>query len=165
MTKMDRRCIAVKSTAFGRDMLDVLVEKQLWQVKFRTLDVPQAIETLKAHLVNKFAPRHDEYPSELRFLFPTYFDSARVLLAEYVAEFFQTGMVIVSELDYVYWEYIDHEVRQIIITEKEVDSLLRVLRKVQKPAHDLCARWESPADRERWREHVREIHRVISQLK
>lgn len=30
---------------------------------------------------------------ELRYLYPIYFDSARVLLAECVAEFFQTGMI------------------------------------------------------------------------
>lgn len=121
--------VRVKETAFGRDMLEILMEKQLKQVDFRELDVPQSIVTLKAHLVNKFAPVQCEYPSELRFLYPTYFDSARVLIAEYVAEFFQAGMVIFSELDMERWEYIDHEIGVLILTEQDVDTLLRVLKR------------------------------------
>lgn len=157
--------VRVKETAFGRDMLEILMEKQLKQVAFRELDVPQSIVTLKAHLVNKFAPVQCEYPSELRFLYPTYFDSARVLIAEYVAEFFQAGMVIFSELDMERWEYIDHEIGVLILTESEVDTLLRVLTKVQRPDHDMCARWKSEVDRHRWLEHIQEIQDVISQLK
>ena len=90
------RPTAVKDTQFGRDMLEILIEKQLRNIAFRELDVSQFIVNLKQHLVNKFAPTPGEYPSELRFLYPTYFDSARVLIAEYVAEFFQTGRIVFS---------------------------------------------------------------------
>lgn len=165
MTRMDRQSIIVKDSAFGRDMLEILMEKQLKQVAFREWDVPQSIMTLKEHLVNKFAPQQGEYPSELRFLYPTYFDSARVLIAEYVAEFFQTGMILFSELDMERWEYIDHEIRALILTESEVDTLLRVLRMVQRSDHDMCARWKSTVDRNRWLDHIQEMHQVISQLK
>ena len=64
--------IAVKETVFGQDMLEVLMEKQLRQVNFRELDILQAIKTMKNHLLSKFAPRKGEYPSELRFMYPTY---------------------------------------------------------------------------------------------
>lgn len=97
--------------------------------------------------------------------YPTHFDSARVLIAEYVAEFSQTGMLAFSELDMERWKYIDHEIRMLIITEKEVATLLRILCKVQKPGHDMCARWKSPTDRKRWREHIQEIYQVIDQLR
>lgn len=156
--------IAVKETAFGQDMLEVLIEKQLQQVKFLELDVPQAIKTMKSHLVNKFLPRKGEHPSELRFMYPTYFDSARVLVAEYIAEFFQTGKIAFSDLDTNAWEYIDHEIRQIVLTETEADMLLRVLQKVQKTDHDMCSRWKNPADRERWKAHIQAVYDVISQL-
>lgn len=157
--------IAVKETAFGQDMLEVLIERQLRQVKFRELDVPQAIVTMKNHLVSKFSPRKGEYPSELRFMYPAYFDSARVLIAEYVAEFFQTGKIKFSELDVNLWDYIDHEIRQITITEREIATLLQVLRKVQNPGHDMCARQKDMADRQQWQEHMQEVYLVISQLK
>ena len=84
---------------------------------------------------------------------------------EYVAEFFQTGMILFSELDMERWEYIDHEIRALILTESEVDTLLRVLRMVQRSDHDMCARWKSTVDRNRWLDHIQEMHQVISQLK
>lgn len=99
MVKMVKRSMALKDTQFGLDMLDVLIEQQLKNAAFRELDVSQSILTLKEHLVKKFASKYGEYPSELRFLYPTYFDSARVLIAEYVIEFFQTGKIFFSELD------------------------------------------------------------------
>lgn len=156
--------ISVKETAFGQDMLEMLIEKQLRQVKFKELDVPQAIKTMKGHLVSKFSPRKGEYPSELRFMYPTYFDSARVLIAECVAEFFLTGRIAFSELDINAWEYFDHEIRQIVLTETEVEMLLRVLQKVQKPDHDMCSRWKNQTDLERWKEHIQAVYDVISQL-
>ena len=156
--------ISVKETAFGQDMLEVLIEKQLRQVRFKELDVPQAIKTIKSHLISKFSPPKGEYPSELRFMYPTYFDSIRVLIAECVAEFFLTGRIAFSELDTNAWEYIDHEIRQIVLTETEADMLLRVLRKVQKPTHDMCSRWKDPVDRERWKAHIQALYDVTSQL-
>jgi len=68
-------------------------------------------------------------------------------------------------LDMERWEYIDHEIRQIAISECEVNSLLRVLKKVQNSNHDMCARWKTWADQERWRKHIQDISRIISQLK
>ncbi len=165
LTKMCKHSVALKSTPFGHDMLDVLADNQLKSVGFRELDVSKAIITLKSYLVKKLAPKGGEYPSQLRFLYPVYFDSARVLLAECVSEFFQTGKVSVSELDTDLWMYTDHEIHQIILTEHDMDTLLRVLRKVQNPNHDLCSRWQDPADQARWRQHVQELYDVLRQLK
>lgn len=156
--------ISVKETAFGQGMLEVLIEKQLRQVRFKELDVPQAIKTMKSYLVSQFSPRKDKYLSELRFMYPTYFDSARVLIAEYVAEFFLAGKIAFAELNTNSWEYIDYEIRQIVLTETEADMFLRVLQKVQKPDHDMCSRWKSQADRERWKAHIQAVYDVISQL-
>ncbi len=165
LTQMCKQNIALKSTPFGQDMLDVLADNQLKGVGFRELDVSKAIITLKSYLVKKLTPKGGEYPSQLRFLYPVYFDSARVLLAECVSEFFQTGKVSVSELDTNLWMYTDHEIYRIIVAEFDVNTLLRVLLKVQNPNHDLCSRWQDPADRARWRRHIQEQYDVLRQLK
>ena len=70
-----------------------------------------------------------------------------------------------SELDVQWMEYIDHEICQIILTETNVDVLLRVLRKVQSPDHDLCSRWQKPADRARWRQHAQDVYDILNQIK
>ena len=154
------RTVSVKETAFGQDMLEVLAERQLENTACHGLAVSQSIVTLKEHLVKKLS--HGKWKidpglcqPELRYLYPVYFDSVRVLLAECVAEFFQTGKVYLSVLDVSRMEYVEHE---------DTAALLRVLRKVQNPAHDLIARWKDTADRGRWMEHFQTLHQTISQL-
>ena len=104
------------------------------------------------------------YQPELRYLCPVYFDSVRVLLAECVAEFFQTGRIYVAVLDPYRMEYVEHEIRMLVLKPEDVSSLLWALRKAQDPAHNLIARWKNQADRKRWSEHIRTLYQTISQL-
>ena len=168
MTAM-AKTIGVKDTAFGQDMLEVLAERQLEKTAFRELDISCSIVTLKGYLVKKLSHGNWKFDPglcqpELRYLYPIYFDSVRVLLAECVAEFFQTGMIYMAVLDPYRMEYVEHEIRQITIRPEDVSSLLRALHKAQNPAHDLISRWKDPADRERWTEHIQKLHQTISQL-
>lgn len=168
MTAM-AKVISVKDSAFGQDMLEVLAERQLEKIAFRELDVTQSIVTLKEYLVKKLS--HGNWKidpglcqPELRYLYPVYFDSARVLLAECVAEFFQNGKIYMAVLDPYRMEYVEHEIRLLVLRPEDVSSLLRALKKVQDPSHDLIARWKDPAQRERWGEHMRALYQTISQL-
>lgn len=168
MTAM-AKVISVKDSAFGQDMLEVLAERQLEKIAFRELDVTQSIVTLKEYLVKKLS--HGNWKidpglcqPELRYLYPVYFDSARVLLAECVAEFFQTGLIYMAVLDPCRMEYVEHEIRLLILRPEDVSALLRALKKVQDPSHDLIARWKNQTDRERWTEHMRVLYQTISQL-
>ena len=168
MTTM-AKTISVKDTAFGQDMLEVLAERQLERIGYRELDIAHSILTLKDYLVKKLS--HGNWrvdPSlcqpELRYLYPIYFDSVRILLAECVAEFFQTGKIYMAVLDPYRMEYVEHEIRRLVLTPGDTATLLRVLRKVHNPDHDLIARWKDPADRGRWMEHIRALYQTISQL-
>ena len=168
MTTM-AKTISVKDTAFGQDMLEVLSERQLENTAYHGLAISQSIVTLKEYLVKKLSKGKWKIDPglcqpELRCLYPVYFDSVRILLAECVAEFFQTGKVYLSVLDVSRMEYVEHEIRRLVLTPGDTATLLRVLRKVQNPAHDLIARWKDPADRGRWMEHIRALYQTISQL-
>lgn len=163
------RTISVKGTAFGQDMLEALAERQLEKVSFSGLDISKSILTLKEYLVKKLS--NDIWkadPSlcqpELRCLYPIYFDSVRVLLAECVAEFFQTSSIYMAVLDPYSMEYAEHEIRALILRPEEVSSLLRALKKVRAPGHDQTARWKNPSDQERWVEHIQELHQAMSKL-
>ena len=164
------KAISVKDTAFGQDMLEVLAERQLEKTSFRELDISRSILTLKEYLVKKLS--HGNWrvdPSlcqpELRYLYLIYFDSVQVMLAECVAEFFQTGRIYMAVLDPYRMEYVEHEIRLLILRPEDVSSLLRALKKVQYPSHDLIARWKNQTDRERWTEHMRVLYQTISQLR
>ncbi|WP_217959788.1 hypothetical protein [Acutalibacter muris] len=168
MTTM-AKAIRVKDTAFGQDMLEVLAKRQLEKIAFHELDISLSILTLKEHLVKKLS--HGSWKvdpglcqPELRYLYPIYFDSVRVMLAECVAEFFQTGRIYMAVLDHYRMEYVEHEIRLLILRPEDVSSLLRALKKVQDPSHDLIARWKYPAQRERWKKHMRALYHTISKL-
>ena len=163
------RTVSVKETAFGQDMLEVLAERQLENTACHGLAVSQSIVTLKEHLVKKLS--HGKWKidpglcqPELRCLYPVYFDSVRVLLAECVAEFFQTGKVYLSVLDISRMEYVEHEIRQMVLKPEDVTILSRTLHKAQNPDHDMIARWKDTADRGRWMEHIRALYQTINQL-
>ena len=163
------RTVSVKETAFGQDMLEVLAEWQLENTAYHGLAISQSIVTLKEHLVKKLS--HGKWKidpglcqPELRCLYPVYFDSVRILLAECVAEFFQTGKIYMAVLDPYRMEYVEHEIRQMVLRPEDVTILSRTLHKAQNPDHDLIARWKEPADRGRWMEHIRALYQTISQL-
>ena len=168
MTAM-AKTISLKDSAFGQDMLEVLAERQLEKVSYCGLDISCSILTLKEYLVKKLS--HGNWrvdpglcQPELRYLYPIYFDSVRVLLAECVAEFFQTGRIYMAVLDPYRMEYVEHEIRLLILRPEEVSSLLRALKKVLDPGHDLIARWRDPSDQERWLEHLQTLQQAISKL-
>ena len=168
MTTM-AKAIRVKDTAFGQDMLEVLAERQLERIGYQELDIAHSIQTLKEYLVKKLS--HGNWrvdpglcQPELRYLYPIYFDSVRVMLAECVAEFFQTGRIYMAVLDPYRMEYVEYEIRLLILRPEDVSALLRALKKVQDPSHDLIARWKNQTDRECWTEHMRVLYQTISQL-
>ena len=150
MTKMSEKTAAIKGSPSGQDLLDALCARQL----FGALDVSQSIITLKEYLVK------DLSPTDLKYLYPVYFDAARVLLAECAAEFFQTGRICITALDPVCMRYGSHEIRQIIIMPRDVSRLLRVLRRVKKPTHDLYQKHGGRG----WGEHIEMLCEALSRL-
>lgn len=150
MTKVSEKTAAIKGSPSGQDLLDALCARQL----FGALDVSQSIITLKEYLVK------DLSPTDLKYLYPVYFDAARVLLAECAAEFFQTGRICITALDPVRMRYAEHEIRQITITPEDISRLLRVLRRVKEPAHGLCHKHGGNG----WAEHIETLCQTLAKL-
>lgn len=150
MTKMNEKLVRVKASPLGQDFQDALYEK----LSFHTLDVAQSIIILKGYLVN------DLSPDGLKYLYPTYFDAARVLIAELVAEFFQAGCVRITALDPLRMRYREHEARRLVLTPQDIAQLLRVLRRVREPAHGLYLRHK--ADTACWIKHIQAVYQTIS---
>ena len=152
MTKMNEKTVSIKASPLGQDLQDALWDRQHNGV----LDISKSIITLKEYLVK------DLSPTDLKYLYPVYFDAARVLLAECAAEFFQTGRICITALDPVRMRYAEHEIRQITITPEDISRLLRVLRRVQEPAHGLYLRHK--ADTACWIKHIQAVYQTISPL-
>lgn len=141
---------SIKASPIGQDFQDALWGKQ----PGGALDVSQSIITLKEYLVK------DLSPTDLKYLYPVYFDAARVLLAECIAEFFQTGRIFIRALDPLRMRYAEHEIRQITITPEDISRLLRVLRRVKEPAHGLCHKHGGNG----WAEHIETLCQTLAKL-
>lgn len=148
---------SIKASPIGQDFQDALWGKQPGGV----LDVAQSIVTLKEYLVKDLS-RGDKASPELKYLYPTYFDAARVLLAECAAEFFQAGCVRITALDPLRMRYREHEARRLVLTPQDIAQLLRVLRRVREPAHGLYLRHK--ADTACWIKHIQAVYQTISPL-
>lgn len=152
VTKMSEKTAAIKGSPLGQDLLDALCARQL----FGALDVSQSIITLKEYLVK------DLSPTDLKYLYPVYFDAARVLLAECAAEFFQAGCVRITALDPLRMRYREHEARRLVLTPQDIAQLLRVLCRVQKPTHGLYLRHKAKSGD--WVKHIQAVYQTISPL-
>lgn len=148
---------SIKASPIGQDFQDALWGKQ----PGGALDVAQSIVTLKEYLVKDLS-RGDKASPELKYLYPTYFDAARVLIAECAAEFFQAGCVRITALDPLRMRYREHEARRLVLTPQDIAQLLRVLRRVQEPAHGLYLRHK--ADAACWIKHIQAVYQTISPL-
>lgn len=152
MTRMNEKFVSVKASPLGQDFQDALFERQHGS----TLDVAQSIVALKEYLVN------DLSPNGLKYLYPVYFDAARVLLAECVTEFFQTGSIHLVALAPHRMKYAEYEIRKTVILPEDVSQLLRVLCRVLEPTHGLYLRHK--ADAGDWVRHIQAVYQTIRQL-
>ena len=150
---MNEKLVRVKASPLGQDFQDALYEK----LSFHTLDVAQSIIILKGYLVN------DLSPDGLKYLYPTYFDAARVLIAECAAEFFQAGCIRITALDPLRMRYREHEARRLVLTPQDIAQLLRVLRRVREPAHGLYLRHK--ADTACWLGHIQAVQQALCSQK
>ncbi|MEY8573778.1 hypothetical protein AALD01_05130 [Oscillospiraceae bacterium 21-37] len=146
MTKMN----SIKASPLGQDLLDALWDKQ----RNGILDVYKSIITLREYLVK------DLSPSDLKYLYSVYFDAARVLMAECVAEFFQAGRICITAFDPLRMRHESRKIRQIIITPEDVSRLLQVLHRVKEPAHDLYQKHGGKS----WAEHIETLCKAVSKL-
>ncbi|MEY8576570.1 hypothetical protein AALD01_20015 [Oscillospiraceae bacterium 21-37] len=143
---------SIKASPIGQDFQDALYEKQPGGV----LDVVQSIVTLKEYLVK------DLSPGDWKYLYPVYFDAARVLIAECTAEFFQTGRIRFTALDPCRMRYAGYEIRKAVILPGDIAQLLRVLCRVQKPTHGLYLRHKAKSGD--WVKHIQAVYQTISPL-
>ncbi len=150
MTKMNEKTVSIKASPLGQDLQDALWDRQHNGV----LDISKSIITLKEYLVK------DLSPGDLKYLYPVYFDAARILIAECVADFFQTGRICITALDPLRMRYAEHKIRQIIITQEDISGLMRVLCRVKEPNHNLYRKHGGKG----WAEHLERLCQALIRL-
>ena len=94
--------ITMRQSDYGLDMLNSIMEQQLQKTDFKRFNVPEAIELLKADILDEIKTANRGCSPKLleaftAEMFPYRFSQAAQLLAECTADFCRNGELVVDE--------------------------------------------------------------------
>ena len=152
----------------GLDLLEIIILEQLRKVDFATFNISEASELLRQGTSNEIEQhKQRKRPPELsKFYLETLtqdFTHAAVLLAECLADYYQTGELIVYEYVGENCDLVEHRIKNFIVTNADLDPLLKVLQTVQKPEHWLYQSWYGESTRQEWLTHIRAVYKTLSE--
>lgn len=150
----------------GLDLLGIVVAEQLRKVDFATFNVAEAVKLLNEDTQNEIEQYRQKPPSEITEFYINEslmhnFTHAAVLVAECLAEYYQTGELVVY--DYVGENYdpVEHRVKDFIVTSADLQSLLEVLQSVQNPEHWRYQCWVDDETCQRWLTHIQSVYQTL----
>ena len=150
----------------GLDLLGLIVAEQLRKVDFAAFNVTEAVKLLHEDTQNEIAQCRQKPPSKITEHYINEslmhnFTHAELLVAECLAEYYQTGELIVY--DYVGENYdpVKHRIRNFIVTSADLQSLLETLRRVQDPEHWCYQCWIDDDTCQRWLTHIRSVYQTL----
>lgn len=150
----------------GLDLLGIIVAEQLRKVDFATFNVAEAVKLLNEDTQNEIEQYRQKPPSEITEFYINEslmhnFTHAAVLVAECLADYYQTGELIVY--DYVGENYdpVEHRIKDFIVTSADLQSLLEVLQSVQNPEHWRYQCWVDDETCQRWLTHIQSVYQTL----
>lgn len=152
----------------GLDMLGLIRTKQLKKVDFTTFNVAEAIKLLNEDTQSEIERYQQKPASEsTEFYINEYlmhnFTHAAVLVAECLAEYYQTGEWVVYDYVGEDNDMVERRVKDFIVTRDDLQSLLEVLRSVQDPEHWRYQCWVDDETCKRWLTHIQSVYQTLQQ--
>ena len=134
--------ITERESDYGLDLLGTIVATQLKAVDFATFNVADALEVIKADIMEEIRKANRGCSAEkLVFYFsenfPQNFTHGALLVAECLADYYRTGELIVTEYVGKNYDPVDHHIKEFIVTPADLKILLDELQSVQDPEHEL----------------------------
>ena len=158
--------ITMRQSDCGLDLLGIIVAEQLRKVDFATFNVRDTLEVLRQNIQNEIEQyRQQQRPPELKKSYMETlshdFTHAALLVAECLADYYQTGELIV--FDYVGENYdpVEHHIKNFIVTKNDLQPLLAELESVQDPEHWKYQGWAGEEILQQWLKHVRSVYQVL----
>lgn len=142
--------ITERQSDYGLDLLGTIVDKQLKQADFATFNAAEALEVIKADILNEIRQGNRGCSAEdLIFYiganFHQYFTHGAILVAECLADYYCTGELTVTEYVGETYDPVDHHIKEVVVTPADLKILLDELRSLnKKPA------WSERYSRPRW---------------
>ena len=158
--------ITMRQSDYGLDLLETIEGAQLKAVNFSTFSVADALEVIKADIMEEIRQASRGCPaaelvSYFSENFPRNFTQGALLIAECLADYYRTGELIVY--DYVGENYdpVEHRIREFVITEADLHLLLEELQSVQVPEHWLYRSWRDDETRREWLNHIQSVYQIL----
>ena len=160
--------ITERESDYGLDLLGTIAATKLKAANFATFNVAEAIDVITAEIMEEIRKANRGCSAETLVFyfgisFPQNFTHGALLIAECLADYYRTGELIVTEYVGENYAPVDHHIKEIAVTNAELEILLGELRKVQNPEHDLYQSWFEDSDREKWLAHIQSVQQTLNE--
>ena len=160
--------ITMRESDYGLDLLDTIVTTQLKAVDFSTFNVADALEVIKADIMEEIRKASRGCSAEkLVFYFsesfPQNFTHGALLIAECLADYYRTGELTVTEYVGKSKDPVDHHIKEFVVTPADLKILLDELQSVQKPEHEFYQGWFEEETRQQWLAHIRSVQQTLNE--
>lgn len=165
---MGARGITMRESDYGLDLLGTVIKVQLKQSDFSAFHVTEAVELLRQDILEEIkranrgcSPEKLDYYINANF--PRDFTYAALLIAECLADYYRTGELIVTEYVGEGYTPVDHHIKNFVVSEDDLKTLLDELRKVQDPEHELYQSWFKEETRQAWLVHIQSLQQTLQE--
>lgn len=160
--------ILERQSDYGLDLLGAIVETQLKAADFAAFHVADALEAIKADIMEeiRLADRSGTAEDLVLYFnkrFPYSFTHGALLVAECLADLYRTGELVITEYVGERRAPVDRHIKEFIVSAHEINILLAELRKVQDPGHPIYQAWNREETREEWLKHIRSEYQTLSE--
>lgn len=160
--------ILERQSDYGLDLLSAIVETQLKAADFAAFHVADALEAVKADIMEEIRLANRGGSAEDLVLyfsehFPHRFTHGALLIAECLVDYYRTGDLVVTEYAGERHTPVDHHIKEFIISVNDLNTLLSELQKVQDPEHPIYRSWIQEETRQEWLEHIRAEYQILSE--
>lgn len=158
--------ITERQSDYGLDLLGTIVDTQLKQADFAIFNAAEALEVIKADILNEIRQGNRGCSAEdLIFYiganFRQYFTHGAILVAECLADYYRTGELTVTEYVGETYDPVDHHIKEVVVTPADLNILLDELQSVQNPEHGIYQCWIGDDTRQRWLAHIQSVYQTL----
>ncbi len=160
--------ITMRQSDYGLDLLGTIVDTQLKQVDFADFNVAEALEVIKADIMEEIRLANcgcsaKQLVQYFGVTFPERFTQGALLIAECLADYYRTGELAVTEYVGEKYDPVEHHIKDFTITSSDLQSLLEELQSVQNPEHWLYQSWRDEATYQQWQTHIQSVYQTLKE--
>lgn len=148
----------------GRDLTCELVDRLFHPDGFKVFDVPKALAIAKEFSIRDVRTTYNPNDGRnhipmLRYNWANYYDGAKLLIADFVVEFYRTGALAVDDFDRETDRFTPKNIRKMNLPQRELDRLIHTLQRMQDPKPPLNHRWgDEKEPQEQWEAYIGFLH-------